>query len=183
MKYFYFHGYGSSPQAEKAEILRDILGKENVFAPDFNVESHKIAGLFKEIESEIMKYKDNVCIIGSSLGGLYALYISSVTGCPVILLNPALFPMLTVQKVTKEIRAEILVQVQQLSLYAFEHYRAENVRVWLTNDELINHKELTEPYFYKGVKELIYFPENKASGHAFIGFREVFKEYLEKNNG
>lgn len=181
MKYFYFHGYGSSPQAEKAEILRELLGKENVIAPDFNVSPEKIADLFKEIESEIMKYKGNVCIVGSSLGGLYALYMSSVTDCPVILLNPALFPMLTVQKVTREIGAEVLVQVQQLSLYAFEHYMAENVRVWLTNDELINHKELTEPYFYgRGVKELVYFPENKASGHVFVGFKEVFKEYLER---
>ena len=37
MKYYYFHGYGSSPSACKAEAMREVLGVENVIAPDFNV--------------------------------------------------------------------------------------------------------------------------------------------------
>ena len=31
MKYYYFHGYGSSPSACKAEAMREILGAENKY--------------------------------------------------------------------------------------------------------------------------------------------------------
>lgn len=181
MKYFYFHGYKSGPGAEKANILRDILGSENVTVPDFNVEPSSINDLFNEIEISIKNEgSDNVCIVGSSLGGLYGLYISARTKCHAVLLNPALFPMLIVPKITSDIEPEILVKVQMLSLYAFENYKVENVRVWLTNDELINHKDLTEPFFYRGAKELRYFNEDEASCHAFNGFRSVFEKYINK---
>ena len=43
MKYYYFHGYGSSPSACKAEAMREILGAENVSAPDFNVSVEEVS--------------------------------------------------------------------------------------------------------------------------------------------
>ncbi len=179
MKYYYFHGYGSSPKAEKAEAMRQVLGKENVEAPDFNVSSDKIFALFDNICSDIEKRRHEVCIVGSSLGGLYALYIASKVKCSAILLNPALLPMVIVPKVTENVPVKDIITAQQLSMYSYEFYLKDNVTVWVTNDPLINHRDLTKPFFYKGVKDYIEYGENDASGHEFAGFKNVFEKYIK----
>ena len=97
MKYYYFHGYGSSPSACKAEAMREILGAENISAPDFNVSAEEVSDLFDKLIDEIKNSDDEVCIAGSSLGGLFALYVATKAGCKAILLNPALMPMVIVQ--------------------------------------------------------------------------------------
>ncbi len=181
MKYYYFHGYGSSPSACKAEAMREILGAENVSAPDFKVSPEEASDLFDKLIDEISSSNEEVCIAGSSLGGLYALYIATKANCKTILLNPALVPMVIVPKVTDEIPVSAVVIAQKLSLYTYEHYNKENVSVWVTDDPLINHNVLTKPYFYKGVKEYIEFGKEAASGHEFIGFKNVFEKYIKNH--
>lgn len=181
MKYYYFHGYGSSPSACKAEAMREVLGVENVTAPDFNVSAEEVSNLFDKLIDEISLNYEDVCIVGSSLGGLYALYVAVKTNCKAILLNPALVPMVIVPKVTDEVPVSSVVIAQKLSLYTYEHYNKENISVWVTDDPLINHNVLTKPYFYKGVKEYIEFDTNTASGHEFTGFKNVFEKYIKNN--
>lgn len=182
MKYYYFHGYKSSPMAEKANAMRQILGQDKVTAPDFNLSAEEISDLFDSLCDEISSSKEEVCIVGSSLGGLFALYVASRTKCNVILLNPALIPMVIIPKVAENIDVNAVIMVQKLSLYAYENYQADKTTVWVTEDSLINHDDLTKPYFYKGVKEYKKFDESVASNHEFIGFKDVFEKYI-KNNG
>lgn len=179
MKYYYFHGYGSSPNACKAEAMREILGAENVSTPDFNVSPEEVSNLFDKLIDEIKLNNEEVCIVGSSLGGLYALYVAVKANCKTILLNPALVPMVIVPKVTNEVPVSSVLIAQKLSSYIYEHYNQENVSVWVTDDPLINHSVLTKPYFYKGVKEYIEFDANTASGHEFTGFKNVFEKYIK----
>lgn len=178
MKYYYFHGYGSSPEAEKSKAMQEILGSSNVIAPNFNVSKEQIPALFTKIVEDIKGSKEEVCIVGSSLGGLYALYISSITSCHTILLNPALLPIVIVPKVTEEVPVEAVIKAQEFSLYSYKHYKKENVSIWVTDDPLINHKDLTKPFFYKGYKEYREFDSSMASGHEFIGFKNVFEKYI-----
>lgn len=179
MRYYYFHGYGSSPQAVKANIMREILGEKNIFAPDFNKPVDEIVCLFNDLVEEINSLQEETCIVGSSLGGLYALYVSAKTKCNTILLNPALIPMIIVPKVSEEVPIKNIIIAQEFSLYAYEHYDKEKVSVWVTDDPLINHNDITKPYFYKSVKEYILFDNAVASGHEFIGFKDVFKNYIQ----
>ena len=181
MKYYYFHGYGSSPSACKAEAMREILGAENVSAPDFNVSPEEASDLFDKLIEKISSSNEEVCIVGSSLGGLYALYVATKANCKAVLLNPALVPMVIVPKVTDEVPVSAVVIAQKLSLYTYEHYNKENISVWVTDDPLINHNALTTPYFYKGEKEYIEFDTDTASGHEFIGFKNVFEKYIKNH--
>ncbi|MDE7169442.1 MAG: hypothetical protein K2N67_04525, partial [Mucispirillum sp.] len=64
MRYYYFHGYGSSPNAEKADNMREILGKENVSAPDFNLPPKEIGKLFNNLEKEIKARSNDTLIVG-----------------------------------------------------------------------------------------------------------------------
>ena len=182
MKYYYFHGYKSSPMAEKAKAMREILGSDNVIVPDFNLSVEEISDLFDKLCDEISSSKEEVCIVGSSLGGLFALNIASRVKCNTILLNPALIPMVIIPKVTDVIDVKSVVLVQKLSLYAYEYYEAEKTSIWVTHDPLINHDDLTKPYFYKGCKEYIKFDEDIASGREFTGFKDVFAKYIKNNS-
>ncbi len=181
MKYFYFHGFGSSPEAKKANDMRDILGENNLEVPNFNKPSIEVKKLLDNIINSIKKSNKETLIVGSSLGGLYALYVSSMSGCKCLLLNPCLFPQAIISKITKEINIEDIIDAQNLSLTAFKHYNENNVEVWVTKDDaLINHRDLTKPFFYKDVAKYVEFDEDKASIHEFIGFKELFKDYISK---
>lgn len=182
MKYYYFHGYKSSPTAKKAEAMRQILGQDNVTTPDFNVSTEEIYDLFDKLCDEISSSKEEVCIVGSSLGGLFALYTASRAKCNAILLNPALIPQVIIPKVTENIDVNAVISAQELSLYAYEHYESDKTSVWVTDDELINHDVLTKPYFYKGLREYKKFDKSIASGHDFIGFKDVFEKYIGNNS-
>lgn len=180
MIFYYFHGYGSGPEAKKYKIMKSLLGEENVIAPDFNnLTATGIKTKLDKITKDIKDKADDVCIVGSSLGGLYALYVSAVSGCECILLNPCLFPQLVVPQIAENFDPEDVAAAQRLSLKAYTDYDPDKVRVWVTkNDELIDHKALTKPFFYKKPIEYRKFDNKKASGHNFLGFKKVFKEYI-----
>lgn len=182
MLYYYFHGYGSNPQAKKCLIMKDILGDENVIAPDFNNASPtairmKLDKLVKEIKDKNMP----ICIVGSSLGGLFGLYVSAMADCNCILLNPCLFPQLILSKIDASFEPNSVTEVQKLNLKAYINYNPNKVKVWVTkDDEIINHKFYTKPFFYKQPAEYLKFDKKKASGHEFSGFKKIFKEYINK---
>ena len=181
MKYFYFHGFGSSPEAKKAKDMIEILGEDNVNVPDFNKSSTGVKKLLDDIINSIKESNEESLIVGSSLGGLYAIYVSAMSNCKCVLLNPCLFPQAIISKITKEVNVEDIIDAQNLSLTAFKNYNQDNVEVWVTKDDtLINHTDLTKPFFYKDVAKYIEFDEDKASTHEFIGFKELFKDYISK---
>ncbi len=180
MKYYYFHGFGSSPQAKKALIMKKILGEENVEAPDFNLASGKeVKSLLDGLVKNVRGAGDETFIVGSSLGGLYALYVSALARCGCLLLNPCLFPQLIISGLTSAVPVKDIVMAQQLSLTAYSGYCPEKVRVWVTkSDKLIDHDKLTRPFFYNPPAEYRKFSKDKAEGHEFKGFKSVFSKYF-----
>ena len=181
--YYYLHGYGSSSNSVKANIMRDVLGEKNFYAPDFSSDNIELAK--EQINAVIDKInrsedKSKITIVGSSLGGLYALYISCLTDVNVILLNPCLVPHLL--KKDLDVAVDHILAVTNLSLFAYKNYDPAKVRVWVTSDdEIINHKFLTEPFFYADPLEFKVFELNEAYSHAFEGFREIFKDFAHKS--
>ena len=180
--YYYLHGYGSSSNSVKANIMKDIVGEDNFYAPDFSSDNMKLAkeqinAVIERINNS--KSESKVTIVGSSLGGLYALYISCFTDVNVILLNPCLIPHLL--KKGLDVGVDHVLEAMNLSLIAYKNYDPNRVRVWVTSDdEVINHEFLTEPFFYADPLEYREFEMNEAYAHAFEGFREIFKDFINK---
>ena len=84
MNIVYLHGLDSKLSPEKKEILEKI---GNVIAPDLDYYSNA-----NSIES-ILKYlsdKEIDVVIGSSMGGFAAYYVSTALKKPALLFNPAL---------------------------------------------------------------------------------------------
>ena len=86
----YLHGFNSSPQSHKAQLLRAYLaerGMEHRYAcPALPpLPSQAIAA----IEAVLAP---GACFVGSSLGGFYATYMAEKHGARAVLVNPAIEP-------------------------------------------------------------------------------------------
>ena len=83
MSVVFFHGLESSPVSDKSEWLTNEYG---AWCPAMD---YRNPNLFNEIHKEILKRKPSL-LIGSSMGGWFAYCLSTLTGIPTLLFNPAL---------------------------------------------------------------------------------------------
>jgi predicted esterase YcpF (UPF0227 family) len=83
MKVAFFHGLESSAVSDKTEYLTKTF--TDVYAPEMD---YTKSGLFAEVLAEVKKRKIDL-LIGSSMGGWFAYCISTLTGIPTLLFNPA----------------------------------------------------------------------------------------------
>lgn len=83
MKVAFFHGLESPAISDKSEYLQSAFPDAYVPAMDYNK-----SGLFDEVLKEVKKRNIDL-LIGSSMGGWFAYCISTLTGIPTVLFNPA----------------------------------------------------------------------------------------------
>ncbi len=90
----YLHGFRSSPQSRKAQMLRDRLqqrGLADQYVCPALPASPRMASELALFAARA-KSPDRVALIGSSLGGYYATWVAEKLGCRAVLLNPAITP-------------------------------------------------------------------------------------------
>jgi uncharacterized protein len=88
----YLHGFNSSPQSHKARVMERYL-RERGLAKEFACPAlPPQADEAVRIIRKSVAGADNVCYLGSSLGGLYATYLVEHEGGRAVLINPAIDP-------------------------------------------------------------------------------------------
>lgn len=94
----YIHGFGGSGQGLKASLFREhFKGTQRAFiAPSL---SHIPDLAISTLEELIESYNGDVTLIGSSLGGYYAVYLANKYNLKAVLLNPSTQPYITVKKI------------------------------------------------------------------------------------
>ncbi|WP_137936124.1 YqiA/YcfP family alpha/beta fold hydrolase [Chitinivorax sp. B] len=89
----YLHGFMSGPSSHKASQLRQFMsdrGKADQFiCPKL---SPYPAQAITQLENLLSNFVDPPCLIGSSLGGYYALNLAEKFNCKAVLVNPAIRP-------------------------------------------------------------------------------------------
>ncbi len=92
----YIHGFGSHGLGEKANIFREYCKSKDVpfIAPSLSF----IPDLAVQTLEELINSYDKVNLIGSSLGGFYAIYLSEKYGLKSALINPSVYPYETLKK-------------------------------------------------------------------------------------
>jgi uncharacterized protein len=92
----YLHGFRSSAQSKKAQQLGDALRDSRddweYITPNL---SHDPNEAMAQIEAAIYSAPGLIAettLVGSSLGGFYALHFANRAGCRAVLLNPSLLP-------------------------------------------------------------------------------------------
>ncbi len=118
----YLHGFRSSPRSAKARQVAAWMAAHRPdvvwWCPQLPPSPREAVAL---LEAGIAGWpRDRMAVIGSSLGGFYATVIAERTGCPAVLLNPAVEP-------ARDLAAHIGEQTAFHDPGTHFHFRAEYV--------------------------------------------------------
>jgi len=99
----YIHGFGSSGLGSKAVQFRNFFNSkktENILylAPSLHYNPQLTISTLEEIILNEQKQKRSITLIGSSLGGFYALYLGEKYKLKTILINPSTEPYITLKE-------------------------------------------------------------------------------------
>lgn len=90
----YLHGFRSSPQSAKAQLMAQWLALHHPdvhwACPPLPVSPLEAAAVIRDAVSDWPSRSS--AVIGSSLGGFYATWAASIHGCSAVVLNPAVHP-------------------------------------------------------------------------------------------
>ena len=151
----YLHGFNSSPQSHKAQLLQRYMAERGLAAefacPALPPEADDAVRIIRQIVED----KPRVCYVGSSLGGFYATHLVERDGGRAVLINPAIDPHVG-------LRAYLGAQK---NLYTGEPYelREEHLEQWRrlypatitperylllveTGDEVLDYRRAVERY-------------------------------------
>jgi uncharacterized protein len=88
---FYLHGFNSSPQSHKAQLLARYLAERGLASRYACPALPPLASqAIREIERHLSG--QDLCFVGSSLGGFYATYLAEKHRARAVLINPAIEP-------------------------------------------------------------------------------------------
>lgn len=172
----YLHGFISSPQSHKATLLRDYLFQSGRGAewlcPEIPPYPAEAAGFLKDFLAPFAGRR--LCLVGSSLGGYYALHLAERFNCRAVLVNPAIRPYELLQKYYGEQRNPYTGKCFTLGPQHMQQLRELEVpeitrpeRYWLltqTGDEVLDAQQ--------GIGKLAGARQTVIDGgdHAFTGF-------------
>ena len=181
----YIHGFNSSPASHKANLLRQRLqqaGRGNDFlCPALSHWPQKAMACLEELISTAGTA--NVTLVGSSLGGFYATWLTESLGCRSVLINPAITPheglraYLGPQKnlYTHDeyvLSEDHLAQLQ--ALYVPQVGRKDDyLLIHTTGDELLDWRIAVDRY--RGCRQIII----DGSDHGFSEFGDYIDSVLE----
>lgn len=158
----YLHGFASTGVSDKVDSLRSRYG-DQVVSPDLPFDPDEVCVLVKDIVYNYFRNrKDNekLIFVGTSLGAFYANYFGHFYDCPVVLVNPSVYPNESLKSklgvnrnyVTKE---EFFVSLAHLeTLESMRHYVNENYSGYLVNlflakdDDVIPYDIALQAYTY-----------------------------------
>jgi uncharacterized protein len=88
----YLHGFNSSPQSHKAQVLKRFMEERGLgheyACPALPVSAHEALRVIERTA----KGREPTCYLGSSLGGFYATHMVEKHGGKAVLVNPAIDP-------------------------------------------------------------------------------------------
>lgn len=97
----YIHGFHGSAESPKVSSMRKHFEPKGVkvFAPSYDDhDAHKSQTHLLSFVSNVMKDHPHTLVVGCSLGGFWAHYISNQLKLPSLLLNPAMKPWKTLDR-------------------------------------------------------------------------------------
>lgn len=181
----YLHGFGSNGNAFKARLIRRLYPEVPLFSPDLPREPEEALRRVTDY-IEALPDRKKCLLIGSSLGGFYALHVNTALNIPAILLNPTIQPERDIKRrmesdedfqrsLHSEEDAEVLEQLMRL-YYPPESLKADNLTVHLNRDDEILDYRIAEDYFRNTPAKLVIHP---SGGHVFLNFTKILPDIIE----
>ena len=178
----YIHGFGGSGKGAKATQFKKYYQQKNIpfLAPSLSY----VPTLALSTLEEIIENSQNrdIKLIGSSLGGFYAIYLANKYNLKTILINPSTNPLSTLERIKEENNKGVNFfdlsefdftsnHINSLKRYYVKDIKKELFLVMLQkNDDLIDYQVAKE--LFDGSKMVI----EDGGGHNF----ERIENYFEK---
>ncbi|WP_366519976.1 YqiA/YcfP family alpha/beta fold hydrolase [Sulfuricurvum sp.] len=177
----YIHGFGGSGEGSKAKAFREYFKSidEPFIAPSL---SYVPELAIRTLEEMIESYHGDLCLIGSSLGGYYTMYLAQKYNLKAVLINPAIHPDQTLRRSlgnAPNYYDESYYNWNDTHLAMLQTYKTQiayqkNFKLLLQmGDELLNYNEALNylPNAYKTVE--------KGGSHSFEGIERHFESIRE----
>ena len=185
-KVLYIHGFASSSNSFKARQLEEFFGQQGlhnvVLHPTLPVSPKRAISML----DDLFKYFDIKLVIGSSLGGFYALYLHQYKNVHTVLINPSLNPSKTLEKYIGLIKRHYSEN--------FFYWTDKHIQELLELEKQIDYSriDLSRLYLYisrddeildfSGIEKV--FPAAKIkfydnAKHAFVVFDKILPEIFE----
>ena len=91
------HGFGSAGKGGKAMLFRDYF--KSIGKPCMAPSLSYVPELAMDTLEQLVHSYDDVTLVGSSLGGYYAIYLAEKYGLKAVLINPAVDSSKTLKRV------------------------------------------------------------------------------------
>jgi uncharacterized protein len=153
----YLHGFNSSPASHKANLLRDyMIARDTADQFVCPALSHWPKEAIAQIEKIICAHAgENITLIGSSLGGFYAIYLAEKYNLKAVVVNPAVRPYTSLESYLGA----------QKNIYSGETYEFTHEHIRQLRD--LNIREITHPERYLLLTQ---------TGDEILDYREAVKK-------
>ncbi len=174
----YIHGFGSSGVGGKATLLKEHFTNK-IILPSLSYVPFLAIHTLEQLIEMLLNRGEKVGLVGSSLGGYYSIYLANKYDLKVVLINPAITPYKTLDKIgmatnyfdlsSFEVTQE---HMQALRTLEVEHInKEENFTVLLQKgDELLNYEDAIKKLPNANLKI------EEGGNHSFEGIERHFDE-------
>jgi len=180
----YIHGFGGSGKGVKANQFREHYKNKGIkyIAPSLSYVPQLAVSTLDEIIQNCNS--DNIKLIGSSLGGFYAIYLANKYNLKAVLINPSTKPNATLNRILEEKRALNYFDLSYFDfnlnhLYMLKNYQVAKPKSELyllmlqKDDDIIDYTIAKEQF--KDSKQII----TTGGGHGFEGIENYFDKIDE----
>lgn len=179
----YLHGYDSSSEGSKPQLLRQLYPQNRLLIPDLPLDPFEC---MNQIEDALRTAPNDTIIIGASLGGFFAYYLASKFKKDCLLINPVYQPAMEAKKlldIEEDLeKKKVLFNAANVYLNYSSHLNdlkhPANCFVALGEKDTIINPEASSLHFSDALVKS--YPDDHYMLESFSSIMKEFEEYLEE---